>query len=80
MILPKGRLQIWRRVCQVSASYHINAITPSSTADAPKTIRPYIAVFIQTRYNVDDVRLRVYGYEQWKQKAALANANAAIRE
>src|SRR5271165_341157 len=43
---PKGRVQIWLRVCQVSESYHISAMTPNSTADAPKTIRPYTGVFI----------------------------------
>src|SRR5689334_23655835 len=47
MMAPKGRLQIWRRVCQVSASCHISAIKPNSTADAPNTIRPYNHVFIE---------------------------------
>jgi hypothetical protein len=49
MMVPKGRLQICRKVCQVSESYHISAITPNSTADAPKTIRPYNAVFIKKK-------------------------------
>src|SRR5437764_3610808 len=46
MMAPKGRLHIWRKVCQVSESYHISAIAPNSTADAPKMIRPYNAFFI----------------------------------
>lgn len=48
--MPKGRLQICRRFCQVSASCHISAMTPNSTADAPKTIRPYNAVFIEKQH------------------------------
>jgi hypothetical protein len=40
MMVPKGRLQICCKFCQVSASCHINAMTPNSTADAPRTIRP----------------------------------------
>jgi len=34
------RLQIWRRVCQVSESRNISAMTPNSAAAAPNTIRP----------------------------------------
>ena len=49
MTVPKGRLQICRKFCQVSASCHINAMTPNSTADAPKTIRPYNGVFMEKR-------------------------------
>jgi hypothetical protein len=49
MVMPKGSLQICRKVCQVSESYHISAMTPNSTADAPKTIRPYNAVFIKKK-------------------------------
>jgi hypothetical protein len=45
-MVPKGRLQICRKVCQVSASCHISAMTPNNTADALKTIRTYHAVFI----------------------------------
>jgi hypothetical protein len=33
----------------VPESCHISAMTPNSTADAPKTIRPYNAVFIQKK-------------------------------
>src|SRR5213080_3995513 len=49
MRVPKGSLQICCRFCQVSESCHISAMTPNSTADAPKTIRPYNAVFIQKK-------------------------------
>jgi len=49
MMVPKGRLQICRKVCQVSESYHISAMTPNSTAPAPKTIRPYNSVFTQKK-------------------------------
>jgi hypothetical protein len=34
----------------VSASCHSSAMTPNSTADAPKTIRPYNAVFIEKQH------------------------------
>jgi hypothetical protein len=49
MRVPTGSLQICRKFCQVSASCHISAMTPNHTADAPKTVRPYNAVFIQKR-------------------------------
>jgi len=47
MMVPKGRLQMCCKFCQVSESCHIRATTPNNTADAPKTIRPYNAVFTQ---------------------------------
>jgi hypothetical protein len=49
MRAPKGSLQICYRICQVSESCHISAMTPNSSADAPKTIRPYNAVFTQKK-------------------------------
>ena len=48
-MMPKGRLQICCKFCQVSASCHSSAMTPNNTADAPKTIRPYNAIFIQKK-------------------------------
>ena len=47
MMTPKGKLHTCCKFCQVSASCHVSAITPNSTADEPKTIRPYNAVFMQ---------------------------------
>jgi hypothetical protein len=41
MRVPKDSLQNCRKVYQVSESYHINTMTPNSTAAAPKMIRPY---------------------------------------
>jgi len=49
IMVPKGRLQIGCKFCQVSASCHSSAMTPNNTADAPKTIRPYNAVFIRKK-------------------------------
>src|ERR1700675_417208 len=49
IMVPKGRLQICCKFCQVSASCHSSAMTPNNTADAPKTIRPYNAVFIRKK-------------------------------
>src|SRR6266566_7411840 len=49
IMVPKGRLQICCKFCQVSASCHSSAMTPNNTADAPKTIRPHNAVFIRKK-------------------------------
>ena len=40
MAVPKGKLQILVRLCHVSASCHMSAMTPNSTAAAPKKTRP----------------------------------------
>src|SRR5690242_12030603 len=50
MTAPRGKLQICCRFCQVSASCHMNAMTPNSTADAPNTIGPYITLVIPKTY------------------------------
>src|SRR5207253_11173118 len=49
IMVPKGRLQICCKFCQVSASCHSSAMTPNNTADAPKTIGPHNAVFIRKK-------------------------------
>ena len=46
IMVPNGSFQICSRICHVSASCHINAITPNSTADAPNAIRPPDGIFI----------------------------------